>query len=95
MKRVQQIASCALRGTGEHRLAEWAFAVLGIGVIGFDAMLMVRHPPAGAVDQLAHGFWLVVGLALVPGAAARAAAGIARIGGAAAKAWRAKDGGAV
>jgi hypothetical protein len=91
--RASHVAANALRGTGEHRLVEGAFALIGLAIVAFDAYLMLQHPPAGVVDQIAHGFWLVVGLALIPGAATRAASGIARIGGAAAKAWRAKDGG--
>ena len=87
------IATRALKGTGEHKLTEAAFGLFGIAILAADGYFLFKHPPAGLGDQLFHGAIGLIGLALIPGAATRAAEGIKQVGGSLAGIWKAKDSG--
>lgn len=88
--RATRMAS-ALKGTGEHRYTEGAFAMLGLALLVVDLYTLVQHRPEGLADQIFHGVWALVAIAFIPGAATRAAEGIKQIGAAAGAAWKAKD----
>lgn len=90
-KRVATVAQKAITGTGEHRITEWAFALLGVALLAADGYFLRQHPPSGTGDHVFHGFWGLVAIAFIPGAASRAASGISKIAGAAAAAWKAKQ----
>lgn len=63
--------AAALKGTGEHRYTEGAFAMLGLILLGADLYTMLQHPPSGIGDQVFHGLWALIAIAFIPGAAAR------------------------
>jgi hypothetical protein len=91
--RATRMAS-ALKGTGEHRYTEGAFAMLGLALLVVDLYTLVKHPPSGLGDQIFHGAWALMALAFIPGAVVRLRALITGAGGDAAKVWKArgKDG---
>lgn len=89
--RATVMATKAFLKTGEHKYTEALFAVLGVALLGWDAYLLLQHPPSGLGDQIFHGAWALVAIALIPGAATRAAAGIREVGAAAGFAWKSKD----
>lgn len=89
--RATRMVGNALAKTGEHRITEWLFGVLGVALLAWDVYAMLKHPPAGLVDQIAHGMWALVAISLIPGAATQAAKGIRELGGALGAAWKSKD----
>lgn len=91
--RATRMAS-ALKGTGEHRYTEGAFAMLGLVLLAWDLYAMLKHPPAGIGDQIWHGAWALVAIGFIPGAATRSASGIRELASAFGAVWKAKDKGA-
>jgi hypothetical protein len=87
--RATRMAS-ALKGTGEHRYTEGAFAMLGLALLVVDLYTLVQHRPEGLGDQIFHGAWALIAMAFIPGAVVRLRALIAA-GGDAVKVWKAKD----
>lgn len=83
--RATRIASAALKNTGEHRVAEWGFAVLGIALIaaGIGIILVLReHAPIAVCSGL-----IIAGLLVVPGVVSRLGKG-AGVASGYAKAWK-------
>lgn len=83
--------AAALKGTGEHRYTEGAFATLGLALLVVDLYTLVKHPPSGLGDQVFHGVWALIAMAFIPGAVVRLRAMIIGTGGDAVKVWKAKD----
>lgn len=56
-------ATVVAQKAAETRKANpYVAGIVGIAILGADLVLMLKHPPAGVGDQVAHGAWAFVGI---------------------------------
>lgn len=90
--RATEMASRAMRGTGEHRVTEWILAILGVALAAAGVRILLVQGK-DAPTTICAGM-ILAGIGLIPGAAVKLKDLITNVAGPAAAAWKSKNGGA-